>query len=348
VQLRPATGTGAPTSDILAETEVLESSLGNYAWKEYAFSNLPWRTPSERLCVVVRQTANDVACQAKFEGGNVALPNHALVESANQGASWQVTSDKGLWFRVRGTYFTVDPTPHVVTRRYATGVRATLRTGARGDSRVVSQIPLLNTPELLMGFWKLDFDGDPRTVDVNYDGVADWSEASGSGLDNVAALSDSVWQASAASNVTLRTQGDADFTGLTTIELRCRGVSYDPAGYGAHLVANIDRDGNSHGVVRVSVRKEANGSQSARVYATTSPAAETIVAEATGLSTEMVEFRLVVDPTADVVATWINGVFQSTVPYVRSTGNSDRFFSLGPSSSDAEFDYVSIRVSDPN
>jgi hypothetical protein len=223
----------------------------------------------------------------------------------------------------------------------------TLRTGDKGDSRVVTQIPLLNTPELLTGFWKLDFDEDPRAVDVNYDGAADWSEAPGSSLFSDASLNGSVWKANAASNVTLRTQGDSDFAGLTTIELRCRGVSYNPAGYGARMVVNVDRSGNNHAVVAASVRMESNRTQTARVYVTTSSASESIIAEAAGLSAGFVEFRLVIDPSADVVATWINGVFQATVPYTRPAGNSDRFLTLGPSSSDAEFDYVSIRVSDP-
>jgi hypothetical protein len=347
VQLRSATGTGTPTSDVVAEATVSESDLnGAYGWYEYAFPDFASRLPSENLCLVVRQTSGDVACQAKYEGGNVKLANHGLLESSNLGATWKRTNDKGMWFRVKGTYITPPLGPHTVNRRYATGVRVSLRTGTSGDSRIVSQIPLLNTPELLSGYWKLDFDQDPLNSDANFDAAPDWDETNGSNTFLPGRLQNGVWRAQASDNIALRTLPNTDFDKLTTLELRCRNTTYHASGHGAHLLLNLDRQGSTHGAVFTSVRKELNGAQTARVYALTGPSTQTVLAEATGLSSDFVEFRLVIDPSADVVAVWINGVYQKTAKYVRFHGNTDKFLSLQASQSNAEFDYVSIRVGD--
>jgi hypothetical protein len=181
-------------------------------------------------------------------------------------------------------------------------VRVTLRTSESSDSRITSQIPLLNTPELLADFWKFDFDQDPTQADLNYDARPDWEETSGSSPFDVARLSGGAWQARASDGVALRTAPDRDFTNVTTIDLRCRNTTYSASGHGARCWMNLDRQGNTHGALFTSVRREADGTQTARVYAMTGPSTDKILAEAKGLSAGLVDFRLVVDPSADVVS----------------------------------------------
>jgi hypothetical protein len=324
---------------------VNESSLNNsYRWKEYTFRNATLLTPSQRLCIVVPQVSGGTAGEASYEDAGITLLDHAMLVSDNQGATWSIASDKALHFRVRGTYFTPSGSLHTVTRNYVTGIQVTLRTGAGGESRVISQIPLLNSPEFLAGFWKLDFNEDPRSVDYNCDGLGDWTENTGSNGFDPESLVDGVWQANAADQVALRTQPNFDFTSLTTVEVRCRSTSFNASGYGAHFLIHVDRSGSTSGVIFTSVRLEANGSQSARVYVKPDADTETTIAEVTGLSTAFVEFRLVIDPSVDLVAVWINDTYRSTWQYQRFVNTNDHFFLAQASESNAEFDYISVRA----
>jgi hypothetical protein len=202
----------------------------------------------------------------------------------------------------------------------------------------------LNSPELVAGFWKLDFNEDPRTVDYNCDGLGDWTETAGGNSFDPASLVAGVWQANAADQVALRTQPDFDFTGLTTVEVRCRSTSYNAQGHGAHFLMHVDRSGSTSGVIGTSVRLEANGSQTARVYVMSDADTETTMAEVTGLSTAFVEFRLVIDPAADLVAVWINDTYRSTWRYQPFANTNDQFFAAQASESNAEFDYISVRA----
>lgn len=348
VQLCTAAADGKPTSEIVSETAVNLSSLStSYAWKEYELTTTARLLPTDRLCIIVPYVSGSDTGKARYVSGGVTLANHGLLESSNQGASWKRTNDKGLRFRVKGIYYTQSATPQQVTRRYATGLQITLRAGSAADTRIATQTQLANAPELLSYYAKLDFDKDPRGCDVNFDGQTDWVEASGSNSFVTGRLANNVWQARAADGVVLRSKSDQDFVQPTTIDVRCRSASYAAAGTGATATISVDRSGSTSGTLFTSVRQEADGRQTAQVYAKTA-SADVLLAELRSLSSDFVNLRLVVDPTADVVGVWINGVQKGTYQYERFSSGSDRCLKLSASGSNAEFDYVSIRTSDPN
>ena len=64
------------------------------------------------------------------------------------------------------------------------------------------------------------------------------------------------------------------------------------------------------------------------------------------LSSNFVHIRLVIVPDTDLVAVWVNQVFRGLFNYFRFNNHSKRYFIAQPLGSDAEFDYISVRVSD--
>jgi len=58
--------------------------------------------------------------------------------------------------------------------------------------------------------------------------------------------------------------------------------------------------------------------------------------------------RLVIDPSARLVGIWVQGVFHGAYSYTPvASANDDRFASVYADGSAAEFDFVSVRVSEP-
>lgn len=342
VQLRPATGPGTPTSEILGQVIVDESTLGSgYAWYEYPLS-VTGRAAADRLCLVLLHSAGVKACAAGYESSNVSKPNHGLLESGDAGASWTIATSKGLHYRITGKYMQ-PPVNQSVARTYVGGVRVTLRTGSAGETRLQSQASLPNCPEVLSAFRKTDFDRDPRTFDGDRDGAGDWIEEAGT-LDP-ASVAGGIWSAGFAAGTSLRSAGTINFSALTTAEIRCRNTTYAATGDGALFRLYADRSGSTSAAIHASVRRQADGSQTARVYFKPSDAAEVNVCQVTGLGPGFVDLRIVVDPTTDAVAAWINGVWRATATYTTYATGSRPYCAIGPSGNDAEFDYVSVRVS---
>jgi prepilin-type N-terminal cleavage/methylation domain-containing protein len=342
IQLRPATGSGTPTSTVLEEVRVAEATLdSNYNWRDYAMTQVFGLSPKEGLCLVLEHVSGSESCEVRYQSGGIALPDHGLLESSNEGASWLLTSDKGLHFEVKGKYTTPGGPPIEVTRRYLTSVRMSLRTGSDAEASIHTGIPLLNTPEVLSGFWKLDFDVDPTTADVDFDGRGDWV-VRGGGSFNRSSLVGGIWHADAI----LATYPVNDFAQLTTVDLRFRNTSL--GGEGAVFRLAYDQAGaSSQAVLRAHAQLQPDGTQTLTLHKMSD--SETIVplVTQTGLSDEFIDLRLVIDPATDRVAVWIDGASKGVYSNVPFSGSSDdRQATLMAAGSAAEFDFVSIRVSD--
>jgi hypothetical protein len=343
LQLRPATGTGTPTSTVLEQVAVDESSLlADYHWESYPFGTVSGLVPSERLSLVLQHQKGSESCAAEYKTGVVGPAGRGLLESANQGASWQLTTGNELQFRVRGTYNTPGGTPPSVTRKYLIGVRMALQTGPDPEARIHTSVPLLNTPELLSGFWKADFDEDPTLADKNFDDAGDWGVRGGGSFDP-ASLAGGVWHA----DQILDTCPKNDFTQWTTVDVRFRNTSV--GGKGAVFWLNYDYSGAYHAVVNAYLQLQADGTQTLRVNKKTDNSMEVPLVTLTGLSSDFANLRLVIDPGSDLVAVWVDRVFQGfygNTPFLHA--NDDRFASILAWGSDAEFDYLCVRVSDNN
>ncbi|OHB66543.1 MAG: hypothetical protein A2V70_05320 [Planctomycetes bacterium RBG_13_63_9] len=341
VQLRPATGDHKPTSTVLGAVPMPENTLSTtYQTKEYVFSNVSGLSPSEGLCLVIQLVSGNSAGCIRYDdvGGS------GRVWTTDAGASWQISAQEdAMQYRVYGTYLTPDGLPHTVARKYLVGVDVTLRTGSDPKSRIDTGAPLLNSPELLSGFWKLDFDEDPTAVDVNYDGLGDWVRRDAQSFDT-ATLVDGVWQADS----TLDTSPACDFAGLTTIEVRFRNTSI--GGKGAVFWVNADwADAAGAVPIYASLMLQLDGTQRLVVHKKINDSTSVPLVTVPGLDGDFVDLRLVIDPAANLVAVWIDETFQGAFDYeCFSLSGDDRMATVRSWGSNAEFDYVSIRVSDNN
>jgi len=337
IQLRPATGDSKPTSTVLAEVPMPESSLSwSHAWETFTFSDVPVLSPNAGICLVIKRVWGGSVAKIRYDEGG----GSGGVWTTNAGALWYFSNDNLLQYKVYGKYKTPGDT-QTVTRRYLTGVDLSMQIGDSGYSKVNTGTNLLNTPELLSAFWKVDFDADPTTADADFDGSSDWTEESGSF--NPASLVGGVWQADQSDGVALSTLPDNDFTELTTVDIKCRNTSV--GGLGANFWMHFDRTGGDYGEVYTSVALQTDGSQTARIYSGDG-VNDTLLVEVPDLSSDFVHIRLVTVPDSDVVAVWVNQIFRGSFDYFRFDNHSKRYFIAQPSGSDAEFDYISVRVSD--
>ena len=145
VQLRPPTTGNLPSSTVLEQLPMYESSLTtSFVWQEFSFSNVAGLSPSQGLCLVLEHVSDAHSCMVEYQGGSVSLPNAGLLE---YNGSWTLTTDKDLNFYIYGTVTTTGE-PTVVELKHLTGVRISIRLGEDPSSRVETGVQVLNIPEV--------------------------------------------------------------------------------------------------------------------------------------------------------------------------------------------------------
>jgi hypothetical protein len=312
-----------------------QSSLpADWDWKEIAFSDVSGVMPGDGLYLVFQHDGGgDASGKLRYEDDF----SSGLFRSEDDGASWIPRAPEGLFHYVYGTYSTPGP-PQTATRYYVTDVGITLRAGDEPTSRVVTAVQTLNTPELLSGLWEAYFDSDP-TLDHNGDGVDDWIIPSGEF--DTGSLSGGVWHVDTA----LANNPISDFAGLTTINVRFRDTSADKAG--AVFTINADWSGSSCVALKAEIVLETDATQTLSVSQTKADMSVARFIGVTGLSNDFVELRLLIDPDLDTVNVNVDGEDKGTFTYVRITPASEsRLAMVYAAGGSAEFDYVTIRVSE--
>jgi hypothetical protein len=258
--------------------------------------------------------------------------------SSDSSASWSLYPDRLIFGTLYGTY-SAPGAAYNVTRNLVSHVRIMLQSGETSHSRIDSSIPLSNMPELLAAYWRADFDVNPTTTNANGDGVADWAQTTGA-FDPLT-LGSGVWRPTSV----LETRPLYDFTNVTTIDARCQTTSV--GGNGAVIRINADRQGNQYAPLIVFIQLLSDGTQTLSLNGMTSDANMTSLFTRARLSSEPIRIRLTILPQNNVVNLRINDVDQGTVTYPTHTPSSasNRFLTLFEETSQAEFDYVEVRVS---
>jgi hypothetical protein len=337
VQLRPATGDNTPTSTVLEQVLMVEAALlDTYQVEQFAFSSASGLSPNEGFCLVIQWISDADSADVQYDdaGGS------GVLATFDAGASWTYYAARSLRYRIYGTVTTPGP-PHLVNRAYLTGAHVSLQVGESTHWQARTGAHVLNSPELLLGYWKADFDVDPTQLDHNADGQGDWTVRGGGSFD-AATLTGGVWQADAS---ILDTYPGSNFDRLTTVDLRFRDTAV--GGTGAVFSINADRTGAGVAVVSAAVALEADGTQTLTVSQQIDQSTAVALFTLPGLPSEFVDLRLVIDPVDDVLAVWVDNVHQGSFYYAPSPSwNDDRFASVFESGSEAEFDYVAVRVSE--
>jgi type II secretory pathway pseudopilin PulG len=335
VQIRPADADCKPTATVLAEAVMDEADLGSsYAWEEVVFDDAPALSPHEGFCLVL-QNASGVGTSARIgydDGGG-----SDGVNTKDAGTTWSYLDSIARLHYIYGVASTPGA-PQTATREHVTGVRIALRTGSDPASRVVTTAQTLNTPELLSGWWKTDFDRDPR-ADHNGDGVNDWVVRDGTF--NPGLLVGGVWRA----NSVLASSPDNDFARLTTVEVRFRHAV--PAGDGAPVAIYTDRSGSTCAPILAFLRLQVDGTQVLTVNHKPDDSTVVPLVTITGLPGDFVALRLLIDPDLDTINVRVDGEDRGTYAYNPIvTLSSERCIAIGAVGCNGEFDYVSVPVSE--
>jgi len=236
VELRLPDGNRLPTDTILDEFILPEDDLEDwYEWHPIPFSNVPDLNPGSGLCLVLKNASGGgVSGRIRYDDGG----GSGGINTKDGGSSWSYFSNIARLYYVYGTVGTPGP-PQSATRYYVTGVQIALQAGADSTGHLVTTAQTLNTPELLSGLWEAHFDSDP-TLDHNGDGNDDWLVHTGGAFD-LGSLSDGVWHA----DRQLDSYPNNNFTGLTTIEVRCRATG--TLGTGPKVWIGCDWSGSTYG-----------------------------------------------------------------------------------------------------
>jgi prepilin-type N-terminal cleavage/methylation domain-containing protein len=142
VQLRPVVA-GAPSSSILAETLLYESTLpSNASWIEIPFTQAGLLGKSASLCLVLQWISDTESCRVQHK--NFLLGSPPTVMLRGNGSSW-TTSNSSLLYYVYGKV----TTPNPVTYSYQLqSVRCTIQTTADTSSQLSTTILTLNQPQV--------------------------------------------------------------------------------------------------------------------------------------------------------------------------------------------------------
>jgi hypothetical protein len=334
LELHNADGGMRPSGTVLASSSLSYHQLLAYlyVWRDMPISGVQGLAPDQGVCFVVRHQQGSVG--AYVAGDDSSGPG--FLRTLDAGGSWQYHASQSLHSELHG-HVTMPGPPRSIVRRYLAGVGINLAVGPDDARRLRTTIATLNHPELLTNLWELDFTRNPTTVDLNGDGQGDWA-VEGGGAFHTHALSGGVWQPTQA----IHTQPQSDFTGLTTIELRCRAASV--GGHGAVMAINADRsDGQAVHLV-TALSRQADGSQLLRVFRVAGGGAMPLLAAAGGLPGGMVDLRLIIDPGDRSFNLNIDGVDRGSFTYQRDAvaGREGRvtLMALGAT---AQFEHVRIR-----
>lgn len=114
------------------------------------------------------------------------------------------------------------------------------------------------------------------------------------------------------------------------------------------LTDSGDHSGGNRIPLRLSLALQSGSTQTLTAEKKIDDATWVTLDQVTGLSTDFIDIRLLIDPASDTVVVSYDGVELGAYDYLSfSQGTADKFASIYEDTSHAEFDFVSIRVSEP-
>ncbi len=302
----------------------------NPAWKSFAVP-ITGLAPYEGACLVFAgDTAGSSQMLLRSDGGS-----SGLILSTSQGATWSHPTGS-LLYRLYGRYVVAE-NPVTLTRHFLQRLRVTYRVGKHVEANLRSEVLLRPAPEVVGNWWLAGFSEDPTNTDRNFDGVADWIRQDGQSF-NQASLADGVWHA----NTRLENRPGHDFAGTTTVRIRFRNAAL--GGDGALFEMRVD---GGYAPLLLRLQLKPDGTQELALFNHPNGASASPLATVSNLTNGFVEVRLVVAAEHDMVHLRVQGADHGAYTYTTfAPVPSDRFVSLYPSGSQAEFDYVSIWTSE--
>lgn len=110
VQIRTANSSWKPTSTVLAETTVKESSWGtSYAWRTVDIGPISNLDPNKGYCLVLKYVSGSgEVARIRYETGGRPMTAYTnWMTTSNRGSSWSNPEDRrDMWFKIIGTVTT--------------------------------------------------------------------------------------------------------------------------------------------------------------------------------------------------------------------------------------------------
>lgn len=327
VQLRSVDAYNRPTTEILAEQTMSENTLSSgWSWNQFIYPNVFPLSADESVALVLQWVQDTVSAEILYQS-----ENSGRLYTTDGGATWTLSSS-AMEYRLYG-HALVEGTTQSLTRTYFTTVNVAVELDADTALATTTAINLLNTPEQLSALWEADFRHNPLALDVNIDDQPDW--VSGSAFD-ASSISNGVWRVSQP----IQTDPLNDFLEPITVRALMRHALAD-GGYSL-LWINADVSGGWAASIAATIQRQADGTQKLTISNVVDGIWITLLT-AERLPQEMVDVRLLIVPSRDTVNVRVNDQEQGTFTY-RTTEEGSGVVSLQSAGTNAEFDYVSVRV----
>lgn len=147
VQLRTLSTGDVPTSTVLEEVVVAESSLtSSYNWYSVSFTTVSGLAPGQGLAIVVAHQSGTYSCEAEYRYENAYAAFGKYLSTPSYGTAWIVNHSAGLNCEVWGQVWTASSS--AVDVYHLDEVRIALTPDATGARSIESGVRLLNAPQV--------------------------------------------------------------------------------------------------------------------------------------------------------------------------------------------------------
>ncbi len=333
LQIRPASISGEPLEEVLAETSVAESSLGSgsFVWTRMAIE-AEGLSPAGRYAFLLFNAGAGAPGTFEFQSAGVVQSDQALV-TGNDATGWTATPEQSLSYNVYGVPQVLGA-PVDFVREHVTAIDIDLQGAVVLRSRAV----VSNAPQIVSSFWQLLFESDPTALDINADDTPDWATGDAAVFDE-ASLSSGIWSATQ----TLVSSPASNLDTPLTLKARLRDTTQGDASSADVLLA-IDRDGLLGANLRIRVERTGVARQTFTLFDRRAAGDRALATR--NIDTDgFINVLVVVVPSQGLINVRIDGEDLGTFEYDRfSTADGARIELSPAGGAGAQFNEITIWV----
>lgn len=345
-RLYAADGGDLPTGSVINETLIDTDSWPSgpafsgtdnpgtdYWWTEIPFDGIESLTPGERYLVAAENHLADPDKPSRIRMSNDVGGYGGSIFSSSGDPGWEQTVNDHLVYRAYGRF--ASPGGDQLIRRQrldAVNLALTLN-----DTNFAFDVRPFNRPQSMTRYWRTDLTASPLLIDLNGDGAGDWlSNGTVTGR-----LVDGAWDID---GELIADAQSALLDDLITLKIRTQPTS--TAGSGVQMLMTFDFDGSDFGAkIRADLSKESDGTYTLELLNYTAPSTSRSALTKTNLRGEMTDLRFVLNPDAEAVAIWVDGIEVGAFSYTRFAQTGvQRGLTISTPGSNGQLDHVEIRV----